>query len=98
MLGELNKYAPPREGDSPIRQILLDVAERGRSLGVILIGAQQTASEVERRILATCASLLGPKVPCATRAGGCAESRLICVLNPGHRPCQVRSPWPEQCI
>jgi uncharacterized protein len=54
ILDELNKYAP-REGDSPIKQILLDVAERGRSLGVILIGAQQTASEVERRILANCA-------------------------------------------
>jgi len=53
VLDELNKYAP-REGDSPIKQILLDVAERGRSLGVILIGAQQTASEVERRILANC--------------------------------------------
>jgi DNA helicase HerA-like ATPase len=54
MLDELNKYAP-REGDSPIKAILLDLAERGRSLGVILIGAQQTASEVERRILANCA-------------------------------------------
>jgi len=53
MLDELNKYAP-RDGDSPIKQILLDVAERGRSLGVILIGAQQTASEVERRVLANC--------------------------------------------
>jgi DNA helicase HerA-like ATPase len=53
VLDELNKYAP-REGDSPIKQILLDVAERGRSLGVILIGAQQTASEVERRIVANC--------------------------------------------
>jgi uncharacterized protein len=53
VLDELNKYAP-REGDSPIKQILLDVAERGRSLGVILIGAQQTASEVERRITANC--------------------------------------------
>jgi DNA helicase HerA-like ATPase len=31
------------------------VAERGRSLGIILIGAQQTASEVERRIVANCA-------------------------------------------
>jgi DNA helicase HerA-like ATPase len=31
------------------------VAERGRSLGVILIGAQQTASEVERRIIANSA-------------------------------------------
>jgi DNA helicase HerA-like ATPase len=32
--------------------VLLDIAERGRSLGIILIGAQQTASEVERRIVA----------------------------------------------
>jgi uncharacterized protein len=54
MLDELNKYAP-REGDSPIKQLLLDIAERGRSLGVILIGAQQTASEVERRIVSNCA-------------------------------------------
>ncbi|HEU4348991.1 MAG TPA: ATP-binding protein, partial [Actinoplanes sp.] len=36
---------------SPIKEVLLDIAERGRSLGVILIGAQQTASEVERRIV-----------------------------------------------
>lgn len=54
VLDELNKYAP-REGDSPIKEILLDVAERGRSLGVILIGAQQTASEVERRIVSNSA-------------------------------------------
>jgi DNA helicase HerA-like ATPase len=51
MLDELNKYAP-REGASPIKDVLLDIAERGRSLGIILIGAQQTASEVERRIIA----------------------------------------------
>lgn len=54
VLDELNKYAP-REGSHPIKEILLDVAERGRSLGVILIGAQQTASEVERRIVSNCA-------------------------------------------
>jgi DNA helicase HerA-like ATPase len=51
MVDELNKYAP-REGSSPIKEVLLDIAERGRSLGIILIGAQQTASEVERRIVA----------------------------------------------
>jgi DNA helicase HerA-like ATPase len=50
VLDELNKYAP-RDGDSPIKEILLDVAERGRSLGIVLIGAEQTASEVERRII-----------------------------------------------
>ena len=35
--------------------MLLDISERGRSLGVILIGAQQTASEVERRIVSNAA-------------------------------------------
>jgi uncharacterized protein len=54
VLDELNKYAP-RDGSSPIKEILLDVAERGRSLGMILIGAQQTASEVERRVVANSA-------------------------------------------
>ncbi|HZB51943.1 MAG TPA: ATP-binding protein [Mycobacteriales bacterium] len=51
MLDELNKYAP-REGSSPIKELVLDIAERGRSLGIILIGAQQTASEVERGVIA----------------------------------------------
>jgi len=54
LLDELNKYAP-REGWSPIKDVILDIAERGRSLGVILIGAQQTASEIEKRILANSA-------------------------------------------
>jgi DNA helicase HerA-like ATPase len=54
VLDELNKYAP-RDGWSPIRDVLLDIAERGRSLGVSLFGAQQTASEVERRVVANAA-------------------------------------------
>ncbi|WP_203986195.1 ATP-binding protein [Virgisporangium aurantiacum] len=54
VLDELNKYAP-REGSSPIKDVLLDIAERGRSLGVVLIGCQQTASEVERRIVTNAA-------------------------------------------
>jgi DNA helicase HerA-like ATPase len=51
VVDELNRYAP-RDGWSPIRERLLEIAERGRSSGTILIGAQQTASEVERRIVA----------------------------------------------
>jgi DNA helicase HerA-like ATPase len=54
VLDELNKYAP-RAGWSPIQDVLLDIAERGRSLGVSLFGAQQTASEVERRVVANAA-------------------------------------------
>ena len=87
MLDELNKYAP-REGDSPIKQILLDLAERGRSLGVILIGAQQTASEVERRILANCAI----RVACGwMRPRRCGPSTATC------RPPSVSGPrWPSR--
>ncbi len=49
VLDELNKYAP-REGDSPIKDTLIDIAQRGRSLGVILVGAQQQASLVASEI------------------------------------------------
>lgn len=49
VLDELNKYAP-REGYSPIKETLVDIAQRGRSLGVILIGAQQQASLVAPEI------------------------------------------------
>lgn len=54
VLDELNKYAP-RDSSSPIKEVILDVAERGRSMGIVLIGAQQTASEVERRVVANSA-------------------------------------------
>jgi uncharacterized protein len=50
VLDELNKYAP-REGWSPIKDVILDMSERGRGLGVILIGAQQTASQIEPRVV-----------------------------------------------
>jgi hypothetical protein len=46
---ELNKYAPSGR-ESPISQQVLDIAERGRSLGVILISAQQFMSAVHPRV------------------------------------------------
>jgi DNA helicase HerA-like ATPase len=50
VLDELNKYAP-REGNSPIKDTLIDIAQRGRSLGIILIGAQQNASRVAPEVV-----------------------------------------------
>ncbi len=47
---ELNKYAPGGGKESPITQQVLEVAERGRSLGVILISAQQFMSAVHNRV------------------------------------------------
>jgi len=50
VLDELNKYAP-REGQSPLKDMLIDIAQRGRSLGVLLVGAQQTASRVAPEVM-----------------------------------------------
>ena len=50
VLDELNKYAP-REGTSPLKDMLIDIAQRGRSLGVLLVGAQQSASRVAPEVL-----------------------------------------------
>ncbi len=108
LLDELNKYAP-REGWSPIKEVLLDVAERGRSLGMILIGAQQTASEVERRVVANSAlRVFGRLDPAeAQRAeygflSPTARQRAA-ILKPGSMllqqplipvPLQIRFPFP----
>ncbi len=67
VLDELNKYAP-REGWSPIKEVILDIAERGRSLGVILIGAQQTASEIERRVTANASFRVAGRLDAAEAA------------------------------
>ena len=56
-IDELNKYASkdvPKS--SPILRELLDVTERGRSLGVILFGAEQFRSAIHDRITGNCAT------------------------------------------
>lgn len=45
---ELNKYAPKKY--SPIKEQLLEIASRGRYIGLSLIGAQQFASKVDEEI------------------------------------------------
>ena len=57
VLDELNKYAP-RDERSEIASIFRDVSERGRSFGVILIGAEQTASEVDYRVITQAATVV----------------------------------------
>lgn len=55
---ELNKYAPARggKGDSSIVSYVLDIASRGRSLGVILISAEQFMSEVHGQVVGNCST------------------------------------------
>ena len=55
---ELNKFASKdTEKNSPILRQLLDVAERGRSLGIILFGAEQFRSIIHPRVTGNCATL-----------------------------------------
>ena len=48
---ELNKYAPNDGPDTYVKKMLLDIAERGRYLGLVLFGAQQFRSQVHRRVV-----------------------------------------------
>ena len=48
---ELNKYAPSDGPDTYVRKMLLDIAERGRYLGLVLFAAQQFRSQVHRRVV-----------------------------------------------
>ncbi len=55
---ELNKYAPARgeAAKSPILEQVLDIAERGRSFGLILFSAQQFMSAVHPRVTGNAAT------------------------------------------
>jgi hypothetical protein len=53
---ELNKYAPAGVRGSPVLEQVLDIAERGRSLGLVLFSAQQFLSAVHSRVTGNCAT------------------------------------------
>ncbi|MDR2572057.1 MAG: hypothetical protein LBD23_17400 [Oscillospiraceae bacterium] len=56
-IDELNKYASTETPkNSPILRQILDVAERGRSLGVILFAAEQFRSAIQDRVKGNCST------------------------------------------
>lgn len=52
---ELNKYAP-KQGGGSLTANLLEITERGRSLGIVLFGAEQFRSGVHDRVIGNCAT------------------------------------------
>lgn len=55
-IDELNKYASKdTPKSSPVLREILDVTERGRSLGVIMFGAEQFRSGIHPRVAGNCA-------------------------------------------
>lgn len=56
-IDELNKYASTEvPKNSPILRQVLDVAERGRSLGVVLFAAEQFRSAIHDRVTGNCST------------------------------------------
>ncbi|HPX76418.1 MAG TPA: ATP-binding protein [Bacteroidales bacterium] len=56
-IDELNKYASKEvPKSSPILRQLLDITERGRSLGIILFSAEQFKSDIHDRVKGNCAT------------------------------------------
>lgn len=55
---ELNKFAPSGSLRSPLKANLINITARGRSLGLILFGAEQFASAVDKEIVENCSTFL----------------------------------------
>ena len=56
-IDELNKYASQdTPKNSPILRQILDIAERGRSLGIILFAAEQFRSAIHSRVTGNCST------------------------------------------
>jgi hypothetical protein len=82
---ELNKYAPDGTKGSPILEQVLEVSERGRSLGIVLFGAEQFLSAVHDRVTGNCSTtLLG-----RTNAAEMAE-RAYRFMNPDIKAAATR--------
>lgn len=57
VIDEMNKYcSKDSPKDSPILKQVLDITERGRSLGVVLFGAEQFRSAIHERVTGNCAT------------------------------------------
>jgi len=106
---ELNKYAPARERESPIIEQVLDIAERGRSLGVVLFGAEQFMSAVHERVAGNASTVVVGRssaaelAPPAYRFLDAAVKTNICRLEKGElvlshatfrQPVKIRFPRP----
>ena len=81
----------------PIKEVLLDIAERGRSLGIILIGAQQTAQRggaADRRPTRRSGWSAGstrPR-PAGPSTASCRRPSAAGHRSPSRAPCSSPSP------
>ncbi|MFC1543342.1 ATP-binding protein [Candidatus Neomarinimicrobiota bacterium] len=55
---ELNKFAPSGMVRTPLKSRLIDITARGRSIGLVLFGAEQFASDVEKEVFENSSTFL----------------------------------------
>lgn len=55
---ELNKFAPSGNVRTPLKSHLIDITARGRSIGLVLFGAEQFASSVDKEIIENSSTFL----------------------------------------
>jgi len=53
---ELNKFVPRGGAYSSLKAPIVDIAARGRSLGLCLLGAEQMASQIDEEVLTNCST------------------------------------------
>lgn len=56
IVDELNQYAPNTNRETYVMRTLRDICARGRYLGLVLFGAQQFRSQVDRQVIGNCST------------------------------------------
>jgi len=56
VVDELNQYAPAYQRDTYVLRTLREICSRGRYLGLVLFGAQQFRSQVDKQVVGNCST------------------------------------------
>lgn len=102
VVDELNQYAPNTHRETYVMRTLRDICARGRYLGLVLFGAQQFRSQVDRQVVGNCSTALYGRIemeelaqPSYAIFGNAAKEKMG-ALSPGEM--LVRHPYFNQPI
>ncbi|GIV08493.1 MAG: hypothetical protein KatS3mg019_0584 [Fimbriimonadales bacterium] len=102
VVDELNQYAPNTHRETYVMRTLRDICARGRYLGLVLFGAQQFRSQVDRQVVGNCSTALYGRIEMEEMAQpgynifGNAVKEKMGALAPGEM--LVRHPYFNQPI
>ncbi len=102
VVDELNQYAPNTHRETYVMRTLRDICARGRYLGLVLFGAQQFRSQVDRQVVGNCSTSLYGRIEMEEMAQpgynifGNAVKEKMGALAPGE--ILVRHPYFNQPI